>query len=119
MVFPGPVLHAQTDSQPRVDLRRRTPRTRRIRPAGAGLGGASLLVHHQAGWLRQPRPPGNGCGSLPGLLSRRLHIAGIFQMRAPVILFLLWFAVWIDRKSTRLNSSHLGISYAVFCLKKK
>src|SRR5947199_8788281 len=28
---------------------------------------------------------------------------------------------WIgrDRKSTRLNSSHLGISYAVFCLKKK
>src|SRR5262245_65218365 len=26
---------------------------------------------------------------------------------------------WTDRKSTRLNSSHLGISYAVFCLKKK
>src|SRR5215472_18683126 len=26
---------------------------------------------------------------------------------------------WRDRKSTRLNSSHLGISYAVFCLKKK
>src|SRR5262245_63166136 len=24
----------------------------------------------------------------------------------------------LDRKSTRLNSSHLGISYAVFCLKK-
>src|SRR5262245_55324847 len=28
-------------------------------------------------------------------------------------------AVAEDRKSTRLNSSHLGISYAVFCLKKK
>src|SRR5262245_65747973 len=27
--------------------------------------------------------------------------------------------VGLDRKSTRLNSSHLGISYAVFCLKKK
>src|SRR3712207_6953873 len=26
--------------------------------------------------------------------------------------------VWIDRKSTRLNSSHANISYAVFCLKK-
>src|SRR5256885_3988217 len=26
---------------------------------------------------------------------------------------------WRDRKSTRLNSSHLVISYAVFCLKKK
>src|SRR5258705_5499221 len=25
----------------------------------------------------------------------------------------------VDRKSTRLNSSHLGISYAVFCLEKK
>src|SRR5262245_62745219 len=28
-------------------------------------------------------------------------------------------AITLDRKSTRLNSSHLGISYAVFCLKKK
>src|ERR1035438_10840283 len=28
-------------------------------------------------------------------------------------------AAYRDRKSTRLNSSHLGISYAVFCLKKK
>src|SRR5205814_9021370 len=28
-------------------------------------------------------------------------------------------ALQLDRKSTRLNSSHLGISYAVFCLKKK
>ena len=26
---------------------------------------------------------------------------------------------WVDRKSTRLNSSHVVISYAVFCLKKK
>src|SRR5437899_10520963 len=30
-----------------------------------------------------------------------------------------WKARFGDRKSTRLNSSHLGISYAVFCLKKK
>src|SRR5699024_11705557 len=28
-------------------------------------------------------------------------------------------STWIDRKSTRLNSSHVSISYAVFCLKKK
>src|SRR6266571_5866694 len=28
-------------------------------------------------------------------------------------------AVHRDRKSTRLNSSHMSISYAVFCLKKK
>src|SRR3989454_2466203 len=30
-----------------------------------------------------------------------------------------WQTVFGDRKSTRLNSSHLVISYAVFCLKKK
>src|SRR5690554_7648851 len=29
------------------------------------------------------------------------------------------FAGTVDRKSTRLNSSHVRISYAVFCLKKK
>src|SRR5699024_11880450 len=28
-------------------------------------------------------------------------------------------SIQIDRKSTRLNSSHVSISYAVFCLKKK
>src|SRR3712207_8818263 len=31
---------------------------------------------------------------------------------------LLWVLI-LDRKSTRLNSSHANISYAVFCLKKK
>src|SRR5437588_11772372 len=34
--------------------------------------------------------------------------------------FWAWSArSWVDRKSTRLNSSHTVISYAVFCLKKK
>src|SRR5690606_41985375 len=31
----------------------------------------------------------------------------------------LGLTVWLNRKSTRLNSSHVKISYAVFCLKKK
>src|SRR3712207_7694988 len=31
----------------------------------------------------------------------------------------LWSSTLLDRKSTRLNSSHANISYAVFCLKKK
>src|SRR5690554_2432302 len=30
-----------------------------------------------------------------------------------------WWITMLDRKSTRLNSSHVRISYAVFCLKKK
>src|SRR5438067_7498732 len=47
---------------------------------------------------------------------------------ARLVLGLIFFmaGVWkvfqtpaIDRKSTRLNSSHVSISYAVFCLKKK
>src|SRR5690625_5591452 len=35
------------------------------------------------------------------------------------VLFLLVGGLTEDRKSTRLNSSHVAISYAVFCLKKK
>src|SRR5690242_21621181 len=35
------------------------------------------------------------------------------------IALLLLFHTVGDRKSTRLNSSHMSISYAVFCLKKK
>src|SRR5690625_245017 len=35
----------------------------------------------------------------------------------PIVLLLVFLCT--DRKSTRLNSSHVAISYAVFCLKKK
>src|SRR5437868_9626992 len=31
----------------------------------------------------------------------------------------IYLTFFLDRKSTRLNSSHVSISYAVFCLKKK
>src|SRR5688500_20059012 len=44
-----------------------------------------------------------------GLLSRILVVT--LLIRPPVI--------FVDRKSTRLNSSHLVISYAVFCLTNK
>src|SRR5690625_420860 len=51
------------------------------------------------------------------LLNRKLKGAKIFRTIGfiPVILS----SVVVDRKSTRLNSSHVAISYAVFCLKKK
>src|SRR5947207_10742770 len=42
-----------------------------------------------------------------------VHVAGVEPQCAPRVLERL------DRKSTRLNSSHTVISYAVFCLKKK
>src|SRR2546426_4812074 len=41
-------------------------------------------------------------------------VGGIAALRSALV-----DGVELDRKSTRLNSSHLVISYAVFCLKKK
>src|SRR5689334_24503071 len=42
-----------------------------------------------------------------------------FAFEHVIDLLLHLVAVRLDRKSTRLNSSHSSISYAVFCLKKK
>src|SRR6266516_7265265 len=47
--------------------------------------------------------------------ARQLAIIAVFAASCVLILVYLWG----DRKSTRLNSSHCTISYAVFCLKKK
>src|SRR3712207_8191984 len=51
---------------------------------------------------------------------------GLFASRTAIVIALTALAVaWMlvffarDRKSTRLNSSHANISYAVFCLNKK
>src|SRR2546430_13526234 len=53
------------------------------------------------------KPPRRGAlsASMSGML-RVLRLCSVFEPRE-------------DRKSTRLNSSHSQISYAVFCLKKK
>src|SRR5437868_1057546 len=50
-------------------------------------------------------------------LDRSIGIGVAFARRAHQISGLL--RLLLDRKSTRLNSSHVSISYAVFCLKKK
>src|SRR5699024_12085566 len=52
-------------------------------------------------------------GQYLGVDSRNVHAAVIGEHGDSEL------AVWSDRKSTRLNSSHVSISYAVFCLKKK
>src|SRR5438034_4486902 len=52
---------------------------------------------------------------LGGLLSREKELAQALRPPPPII----FRRKIIDRKSTRLNSSHTVISYAVFCLKKK
>src|SRR5699024_12041088 len=38
-------------------------------------------------------------------------------LQTVVVAGLVYLVSWSDRKSTRLNSSHVSISYAVFCLK--
>src|SRR5690606_2078886 len=63
---------------------------------------------------------GQGDGAARG----ELHLAGIDEFEGAVLQHLrvhhqiLEGGVDQDRKSTRLNSSHVKISYAVFCLKK-
>src|ERR1022692_5160872 len=48
-----------------------------------------------------------------------LRIPKTLEKRTNTSFAQLRILVQLDRKSTRLNSSHLVISYAVFCLKKK
>src|SRR5437868_12694688 len=43
---------------------------------------------------------------------------GVNPFNSPTEVYIVNYE-WGDRKSTRLNSSHVSISYAVFCLKKK
>src|SRR2546426_8034618 len=50
---------------------------------------------------------------------RQLPVSALPQVDYPTIQVLTFYPGARDRKSTRLNSSHLVISYAVFCLKKK
>src|SRR5205807_9720125 len=66
------------------------PRPRRRRQGG---------VHHRAGGRRLVPSVHSPCQPVRGMSPSKPFI--------------------LDRKSTRLNSSHLVISYAVFCLKKK
>src|SRR3712207_7941850 len=63
----------------------------RVQPPQRPGARPAVVRHH-----REPQPPG-GVG------------AGVVDAHPPRV----------DRKSTRLNSSHANISYAVFCLKKK
>src|SRR5256885_6582519 len=54
-----------------------------------------------------------------GLVDHEPEFEGQVPPPSSSVGFSLMFGSTPDRKSTRLNSSHLVISYAVFCLKKK
>src|SRR5256885_1032552 len=72
--------------------------------------------------------PGTGTAAAPPPRRRRLAALTLGEVRRlfnvigaarDAIDHAIHWSNWRDRKSTRLNSSHLVISYAVFCLKKK
>src|SRR3712207_7664871 len=88
-LFPYTTLFRSPGVEPGAPLDRGGARGECVR-AGKGGGGAALLRH-----------PARGRAGVGGDRGRR---GG--RERG-------------DRKSTRLNSSHANISYAVFCLKKK
>src|SRR5262245_64988655 len=94
------------------------------RPGEIGRKNLEQHVHHGLGGLVEDRVV--DIAGLEEEIARAIddglvrqhvgHIAGRHLADAGADVVVL---ADIDRKSTRLNSSHLGISYAVFCLKKK
>src|SRR5438876_8562428 len=68
---------------------------------------------------RTPANAGSRCGSNSGARRKCLEIRETVHARRPYQHSLETVEFLRDRKSTRLNSSHPSISYAVFCLKKK
>src|SRR2546427_8943991 len=83
---------------------------------------AFLLVHATPGgpFDRERRP---ASPEIERALKARYHLDEPILKQYLRYLGLVWekdhAGHWQDRKSTRLNSSHSQISYAVFCLKKK
>src|SRR5699024_11657453 len=93
--------------------RRTLPRCRRILPR---LGLPFPRLFFLFGDPGLPRSPSS--------LTPLWYLHSIVRFDGLVCPPCLWASMWwtwhlSDRKSTRLNSSHVSISYAVFCLKKK
>src|SRR5437868_15457053 len=108
------------------------PLERGLRHVYHQLGKDSPARQHSALCRSQPRPPARSETANSEKISSphrsRRNSQCFCDMPGPALAVIghYWFAmghpVFVcarDRKSTRLNSSHVSISYAVFCLKKK
>src|SRR5256885_13202227 len=80
-----------------------------LAPNEPGLGGFELKLLDQAG----------NFGDSTGQITYDMFNMPVSNALAGTIDPVTGLDACPDRKSTRLNSSHLVISYAVFCLKKK
>src|SRR2546430_11448710 len=90
-----------------------------------GAAGALLYTTMSLVWPK-PHPPSvldpgpRNLLGIVGWLFRLSHLLGNYYVQLAIFIVFVCLAVLRrDRKSTRLNSSHSQISYAVFCLKKK
>src|SRR2546421_1934141 len=80
---------------------------------------AFVIQHNRAeDWGRYRRPQ-RISGITHVIVNRDSRALPLVAKHYPGARTYLWLHDQVDRKSTRLNSSHDQISYAVFCLKKK
>src|SRR5690625_1330254 len=97
-----------------------------VRGAGTGLAGGAvsypdglIISLEQCNRIRDIDPVNRlavvEAGVIPADLDRAVRDHGLFYPPDPASVEISTIG---DRKSTRLNSSHVAISYAVFCLKK-
>src|SRR3712207_8334170 len=84
------------------------------RPPRSTLFPYTTLFRSAADLLRDAGEP-DGRGMVAGIELRHDLLDPSLELTDELALG----AALVDRKSTRLNSSHANISYAVFCLKKK
>src|SRR5690606_21976664 len=119
----GPLLGGEEDGRGPVGQRGRVAgRHRRVVAARCGEGGAELAELLQGGVRAEELVTGDAAVrgeevvEEAAVVRRREVLVG---GEGEGVLRLAGDAPPLDRKSTRLNSSHVKISYAVFCLKKK
>src|SRR5437762_9548570 len=75
--------------------------------------------HHHVFFLITQRQPESTLFPYTTLFRSGFPVPGVLEGRSQAGAHHVLDSVTKDRKSTRLNSSHRCISYAVFCLKKK
>src|SRR5699024_12733026 len=101
---------------------------------------STLLSHHDSHYIHSFPTRRSSDLNPGGLLNEAVDMINFFVNKGKLVLYLEnkfgdrekviaendqiireddFDNIYIDRKSTRLNSSHVSISYAVFCLKKK
>src|SRR5690625_1483391 len=97
-------------------------------PPPTGDQGGSFYPNQPENWY-YPTPPGGPQDqerNIIGIIALAVAILGFICACIPLLFIVGWVLLAaaivlsiIDRKSTRLNSSHVAISYAVICLKKQ